>query len=61
MKDKIYDDDVPSSEKDGVEQTQPTDEEMETVGMTTIVKVPESEPEDPLPPALHYEPATQTV
>lgn len=60
MKDKTYDDDVPSPEKDGVEQVQPTDEEMETVGMT-IVKVSESEPEEPLPPPLHYESPTQTV
>lgn len=59
-KDKIYDDVVPSPERDGVGQVQPTDEELETMDMATV-KRSESESEEPLPPPPHYISPTQTV
>lgn len=58
-KDKMYDD-VPSPERDGVGQVQPTDEELETMDMATV-KRSESESEEPLPPPPHYISPTQTV
>lgn len=59
-KDKTYDDVVPSPERDGVDQVQPTDEDLETMDMATV-KTSESESEEPLPPPPHYITPTQTV
>lgn len=53
-------DDVPSPERDGVDQVQPTDEDLETMDMATV-KTSESESEEPLPPPPHYITPTQTV
>lgn len=56
----MYDDVVPSPERDGVDQVQPTDEDLETMDMATV-KTSESESEEPLPPPPHYITPTQTV
>lgn len=56
----MYDDVVASPERGGVDQVQPTDEELETMDMATV-KTSESESEEPLAPPPHYITPTQTV